>query len=59
MAHAGTCHHWQVAQTVSHVMQGHMSSSGVMRMVNEQHGDVIVKYERKKRKHICSPHVVL
>ena len=23
-------HHWQVAQTVSHVMVGHMSSSGVM-----------------------------
>ena len=42
-------HHWQVAQTVSHVMLDHMSSSGVMC------GEEMVKHEEKK-KNIAAVH---
>ena len=42
--------HWQVAQTVSHVMLDHMSSSGVI------HGEEMVKHEDRKR-NIATVHV--
>ena len=39
---------WQVAQTVSHVMLDHMSSSGVMHRDGRQRGEEMVKHEVKK-----------
>ena len=41
-------HHWQVAQTVSHVMLDHMLSSGVMCGVGRQHEKEMVKHKVKK-----------
>ena len=40
--------HRQVAQTVSHVMLDHMSSSGVMHGDGRRHGEEMVKHEVKK-----------
>ena len=40
--------HRQVAQTVSHVMLDHMSSSGVMHGDGRRRGEEMVKHERKK-----------
>ena len=48
--------HWQVAQTVSHVMLDHMSSSGVMCRVSRQCGKEMVKHEVKKND-IAAVHV--
>ena len=39
----------QVAQTVSHVMLDHMSSSGVMRGDGRQRGEERVKHEIKEK----------
>ena len=44
----------QVAQTVSHVMLDHMSSSGVMRRDGRRRGEEVVKHE--KRKNIAAVH---
>ena len=44
-----TCCHWQVAQTISHVILGHMSSSRVM---HRSTGDPVVgevKHKVKKK----------
>ena len=46
----------QVAQTVSHVMLDHMSSSGVMHGVGRRCGEERVKHEVKK-KNISAVHV--
>ena len=40
--------HWQVAQTVGHVMLDHMSSSGVMHRDGRQRREGMVKHEIKK-----------
>ena len=39
----------QVAQSVSHVMLDHMSSTGVMHGDSRRHGEEMVKHERKKK----------
>ena len=41
-------HCWQVAQTVSHVMLDHMSSSGVMHEDGGQCREEMVKHRVKK-----------
>ena len=41
--------HWQVAQTVSHVILDHMSSSGVMHGDGRRRGEETVKHVRKKK----------
>ena len=51
----GTCHR-QVAQTVSHMMLDHMSSSGVMHGDGRRHGEEVVKHEVKKLKNIAAVH---
>ena len=45
----------QVAQSVSHVMLDHMSSTGVMRGDGRRRGEGKVKHE-KREKHISSVH---
>ena len=47
--------HRQVAQSVSHVMLGHMSSTGVMRRDGRRRGEEMVKHEVKK-KYIAAVH---
>ena len=41
--------HWQVAQTVSHVMLDHMSSSGVMHGDGRWRGEEMVRHEVKRK----------
>ena len=48
-------HHWQVAQTVSHVMLDHMSSSGVMHGDGRQCGEELVRH-KVKRQNISAVH---
>ena len=47
---------WQVAQTVSHVMLDHMSSSGVMRGDSRRHRERMMKHEVKNND-IAAVHV--
>ena len=47
--------HRQVAQTVSHVMLDHMSSSGVMHGDSRRRGEEVVKHEVKE-KNIAAVH---